>query len=159
LLVVSLAYAPLALLDSPGLRETAASVAAYDPVRARIAHELWDAGVRSVGTVDIGLLGYRDPDLRVLDLGGLTDRQIAGALGPHLDKDVPIDVLQARAPDAFLLLSRVPPLPDTSGVVRAAGFYGTERHVMATPWFGRSYHFRTSFELRPDYYMLWFERS
>jgi len=159
LLVAALAYAPLALLDSAPLHREAATIAAYDPVRVRIARTLSDAGVRSVGTVDIGLLGYRDPDLRILDLGGLTDRAIGGSPGPHLDKDVPIASLDARAPDAFLLLSRVPPVANPSGGVMAAGFYGTERRVMGTPWFRERYRFRTAFEIRPDYYMLWFERA
>jgi hypothetical protein len=133
--------------------------AGYNPVRANIVGSLWDAGVRSLGTVDVGLPAYILPDLVVLDLGGLTDADIARAPGPHVDKDIPVAYLDAHAPDAFLITSRLAPkLGDGGNGVMAAGHYPTEQRVMASDWFRDHYRYRTGVEIRYDFYLLWFER-
>lgn len=72
----------------------------YETGHGELAAWLQRALPRPGGTValmDIGIVGYRNPALRVLDISGLTDRTIARSPGPFLGKDYdPAYVLDQR---------------------------------------------------------------
>ena len=73
--------------------------------RSDIAQTLREVG-GPVALVDVGAFAY--PDLDVIDLGGITDPEVARSDGGHLDKRVSETWLRARSPRALLLHSRVP---------------------------------------------------
>ena len=61
------------------------------------------AAPRSVALVDIGALGFHS-ELEVVDLAGLTDREIARSTGRHLHKTFDLGyVFDVRAPDVIVL--------------------------------------------------------
>jgi hypothetical protein len=160
LLLAVLANLPLALLDTRSLAGEDDTAADYQPRRARAVETMLAAGVRSIATLDVGLPAWLAPDVSFLDLGGLTDRTIGRSPGRHGDKLVPEAYLAAHDPDAFLVLSRVPPaVGDDGHTVEVRAFYPVERRVLALPWFARHYHVKAAFPIRPDYYLVWFDRS
>lgn len=57
----------------------------------------------TVALMDVGIIGY-ESGLRVLDISGLTDREIARASGPFLDKRYPVETILARSPRFFVLV-------------------------------------------------------
>ena len=61
----------------------------------------------AVALMDIGRIGY-DTGLRVIDISGLTDREIARAPGGFLRKRYPVERLMARAPRFFVLVNDFP---------------------------------------------------
>jgi hypothetical protein len=157
LLLAVLANLPLALRDSRWLAQEDAIAADYQPKRARAIETLRSAGVRSIGTLDVGLPAWLAPEIAFLDLGGLTDWTIAHAPGPHEDKAIPEPYLAAREPDAFLVLSREPPEQATvGGDVAVRAFYPVERRVVGLSWFAQRYRVKGVFPIRPDYYIVWY---
>lgn len=58
--------------------------------------------------MDIGIIGWLAPQLRVIDITGLTDRAIAHSPGPFLDKRYPVAALLARAPRFMVLVAGYP---------------------------------------------------
>jgi hypothetical protein len=159
LLLLVFANVPLAAYDTRELARMGQQVRDYDAKRAAFVRAMQDAGVQSVGTLDIGLPSYLALDIDYLDLGGLTDRTIARSPGRHEDKEIATAYLDARSPDAFVFVSRFPAQVATEDhSVRVAGFYPVEKRVMGMPWFGQHYRYRTMIRLEPDYYMAWFER-
>jgi hypothetical protein len=160
LLLAVLANLPLALYDTRWLAREDDTAADYQPKRARAVETLRAAGVRSVGTLDVGLPAWLAPDVTFLDLGGLTDGTIAHARGPHEDKAIPEDYLAAREPDAFLVLSRDAPVQAVpGGVVDVRAFYPVERRVLGLPWFAQRYRVKGTFPIRSDYFIVWYAHS
>ena len=74
----------------------------------------------SVALMDIGLVGYLCPDLRILDVTGLTDRHIAKSPGVFLRKEYDPAYVFDRRPDFIVLVLKAPgdssrpPPPDTA---------------------------------------------
>ncbi|MCA9576798.1 MAG: hypothetical protein H6726_32165 [Sandaracinaceae bacterium] len=85
-----------ALRAQPGVRERGGAevLAALD-------------GASCVALVDIGYLGYTG-DLHVVDLGGITDLEVARLPGGHVSKRIPEGLLMARGVDAIVLHSSSP---------------------------------------------------
>jgi hypothetical protein len=157
LLLAVLANLPLALLDTRALAGEDQTAADYQPKRARAVETMVAAGVRSIATLDVGLPAWLAPDVSFLDLGGLTDRTIGRAPGTHGDKMVSPTYLEARDPDAFLVLTRAPPARGDDGrTVAVRAFYPVERRVLELPWFAQRYRVRAAFPIRRDYYLVWF---
>lgn len=61
-----------------------------------------------VALMDIGIVGYRDPGLRILDLSGLTDRFIARSPGPFLDKRYDLSYVLDQAPRWIVIALYLP---------------------------------------------------
>jgi len=159
LLAMALAYLPLSFR---GLRSLAARneyYAYWATVRGGTAHVLWNAGVRTVATVDIGLLGYVEPDLRVIDLAGLTDRVIASATGGNCDKIIPVAYLAERSPDAVLILAHDTPEAVAGGVAIGAYHYGSDRSLAESPWFRAHYRLRDWIRVTGTEVVYWFQRA
>ncbi|ANM28359.1 hypothetical protein ABI59_00035 [Acidobacteria bacterium Mor1] len=57
----------------------------------------------TVALMDIGIVGYRCPDQKILDLTGLTDRFIANSPGPFLDKQYDPAYVFDRSPEWIVL--------------------------------------------------------
>ncbi len=60
----------------------------------------------TVALVDIGIVGYRNPDLSVLDLSGLTDRHVAKSPGLFLEKSYDPAYVLDRAPRFVVIILR-----------------------------------------------------
>ncbi|HEU0107576.1 MAG TPA: hypothetical protein VFT38_15460 [Vicinamibacteria bacterium] len=58
----------------------------------------------TVALMDIGLVGYACPDLRILDLTGLTDRTIAKSPGTFLSKRYDPEIILGRKPEYIVLV-------------------------------------------------------
>ena len=82
--------------------------------------------------VDVGYLAYQS-GVEVIDLGGVTDPQIAQLPGGHLDKAIPVELLQGRDPQALLLHSAHRPR-HPEGRLRSLSGYPVERRVARLPW-------------------------
>jgi hypothetical protein len=156
LLLAVLANLPLGLLDTRLLAREDDTAADYQPKRARAVERLRAAGVRSLGTLDIGLPGWLAPEVAFVDLGGLTDAAIGRSPGVHEDKAIPEAYLATREPDAFLVLTREAPAVEGGGQVDVRAFYPVERRVLAMPWFAQHYRAKGTFPIRKDYYLVWF---
>jgi arabinofuranosyltransferase len=62
----------------------------------------------AVALMDIGMIGWDAQRLDVIDITGLTDRQIAHAPGGFLDKQFPVGELLARRPRYIVLVAGFP---------------------------------------------------
>lgn len=112
------------------LREKVTRTLLRDELRSALAYEIVAQGYRSVATFDIGFTGYVAPRLRMVDLGGLTDADIALAPGTHWDREIPASLFLARAPDLTLI---------TVSLAARRYSYGVEQRIVEAPWFRRSY--------------------
>ena len=140
-----------AVRERNGGRGLAVNGEGYRRAHIRVADYLDEHAMPgdAVALMDVGLIGWRVPRLRVIDITGLTDREIAHAPGGFLDKRYPVEALLARAP-RFLVL--VP------------GFRADER-IAADPAFARDYslifkvNHRERWSPPSDYWLHVFERN
>jgi arabinofuranosyltransferase len=131
----------------PELRSAGAS-------RERVGRELaaWlRAHTSRVALVDIGFLGYAS-EREIVDLGGITDPEVASFPGGHLGKRLPDGWLERRAPDALVLHSSLPPTAAADGRLISLRGYPVEMRAAQDPWVQR--HFRVAYRARyaPDYF-------
>jgi hypothetical protein len=115
-----------------------------DSSAARAAGELRDARLPAllgalapypdpVVALDIGALGYLG-ERQLIDLGGLVEPHIAYAPGGHVAKRIDAAWLEARAPGAIVLHSRVAPRVDAAGRLRWFAGFPVERAVLEQSW-------------------------
>ena len=146
-------------VDTRALAGRSEAAAHYEPFRDELVHRMEQAGVTSVGTLDIGRISYAAPGMRILDLGGLTDREIAHAPGDYQSKHLDPGLLERKAPDAFLFTSRVPPHERGPGEPPEIDLYHpVEREVASTAWFRERYRLRAVLPVRSDYFLCWYQR-
>lgn len=100
----------------------------------RLAHLAVAAWLRTharpgdaVALMDVGMIGYTNPDLRVIDISGLTDRAVAHAPGGFLEKRFPPQAILARAPRFFAL---VPDFPIDDAILALPEFSRRYRLVL-----------------------------
>lgn len=137
LLMVSLALAVAGIARGAAYRPTIGNVTGLDQTRASVARDLVDIGVESVGCVDIGIIGYSQPSLYILDLAGLVNPEIAAFPGDHLSRQPSVEYLEANAPDAFLLITSAP--PNLENGVDVDFIFDVERYLFHLPWFRENY--------------------
>jgi arabinofuranosyltransferase len=80
----------------------------------------------TVALMDIGRIGYAT-GLPIIDISGLTDREIARAPGGFLHKQYPVERLLARAPRFFVLVEG---FPIDEAILRDPGFVRDYRLVL-----------------------------
>ncbi len=96
---------------------------------------------QTVALMDIGLVGYFLPDLRILDITGLTDRAIARSPGTFLKKKYQVSYVLDRRPDFLVIVygaSGDPSLPPPPGT-RLVPWTGIESRIVGQPDFARLY--------------------
>ncbi|RZO51712.1 MAG: hypothetical protein EVA89_33115 [Sandaracinaceae bacterium] len=91
-----------------------------------------------VALVDVGFLAYRS-GVEVVDLGGITDPDVAYLPGGHAAKELDVGWLAARDPDTIVLSSRAPPRVDEAGRLLAFAGHPVEHRVASTAWFRARY--------------------
>lgn len=129
----------VAAVGVPAAGWVAAWPAAMEGARARrsggaaVANHLARDG-RRVALVDVGFLAYRSGVPDVVDLGGITDPEIASLPGGHLDKRIPEALLVDRAPDTLILHSEIPPVVDARGRLARFAGHPVERRVAGMAW-------------------------
>lgn len=100
------------------------------------------SGVRSVGLMDIGRLGFFT-GVGIFDFAGLTDARIAHAPGGLMKKDFDLDYLFVeRRPDVLILRFTEPPRFSPEGVPdfgRQAVGSPVEQHILLDPRLARLY--------------------
>lgn len=120
------------------IRDSNELLAAQDVSRASLARELLSRGARSAALYDIGVFGFAVPSMRIADLGGLTDRELAsrpGGLGRKLVDD---SWLRARDPDVVLANALPVALPGRPEP-RLRVQWPVERRLLALPSFAERY--------------------
>ena len=143
--------------DTKSMHDLSETVRHYDKYRDRMVESMWEGGVRSIGTLDIGRITHVEPELRVLDLGGLTDQEIAAGRGGYQSKEPPPELLERKRPNAFLFAAKEMPTMDGSGRPTVSAFhYRVERYVSELPWFRQRYYLREALPVRADYVLLWY---
>ncbi len=105
--LLATSYVVAGVLQRNGPNGLAVNAAGYRAAHHQVAAFLKEHGQRSdtVALMDVGIIGY-ESGLRVLDISGLTDRDVAHAPGGFLEKDYPIERLLAEAPRFFVLVNR-----------------------------------------------------
>lgn len=63
----------------------------------------------TVALMDIGIVGFRCPELRILDITGLTDRHIARSPGGFLDKHFDVSYVFDQRPEVLVIAVSGPP--------------------------------------------------
>lgn len=120
---------------------------------AALIHALHEGGIRSIATVNIGLVGYTAMDIRVIDLVGLCDAHIGRLPGAHLAKAPDATYLASRNIDAFILTSSHPITMGKNGGGTYTPDFRVENHIFQLPWFQRNYGYQGTLALSAtDYY-------
>lgn len=110
-----------------------------------------------IAALDIGLLGYVS-EAPFLDLGGLTQPEVAYAPGGHLDKRIDSAWLRDKSPALLVLHSKDPPRVDQTGHVRWFRGYPVERRVLEMEWVLRGYRVDAVIAYAPDYHYLFLKK-
>jgi hypothetical protein len=104
-----------------------------------------------VALVDIGFLAYAS-GVEAVDLGGITDPEIAALPGGHLTKAVSDSLLSHRRPDAVMLHSAQPPLVAADGRLLAIAGYPVEQRVGSSAWVRNRFRVALERTYAPHYY-------
>lgn len=105
------------------------------------------AGIKSVGTVDIGRFGYDNTDVEILDFAGLTDSYIGRCEGGHLTKKFDFSyIFDKRKPEAIILRVRKKPELSADGKLKKI-FVVTrlEASILMSKAFNEKYRFLLAF--------------
>jgi arabinofuranosyltransferase len=119
----------------------------------------------TVGLMDIGIIGYENPDLTILDTSGLTDRFIAKSPGGFLAKEYPVDYIFKQRRPRFLVVTITKRPQVIKGGIRydaAAAWTPADREILCAPELRRDYVYRGTFEHSmpgTQYCLLVFERQ
>ena len=150
---VGLALAVAMLVPLLDLAVQLPEVRAAGEVRERVGRPLalWLAAHASrVALVDVGFLPYVG-HFEVVDLGGVTDPEVARTPGAHLDKTIDPAWLASRAPDAIVLHASIAPRVSTTGELTSLAGYPVERRVARMPWVRASFRVARVVEYAPGY--------
>ncbi len=153
-----LAYSGANAVETHELQALAQDWEWRNEVSRNLARKFASEGVRSIGVVNIGMLGYAAPTLTFLDLAGLVDAEIARGPGRHVQKQPSDAYLLARAPDLYILASKNPITPDSTGRATYVAFLPVEEYVFARPWFNQRYRYAGSTQLFRSYFYHMFRR-
>ena len=103
----------------------------------------------TVALMDIGLVGFLNPDLRILDISGLTDRVIARSPGGFLHKEYDPAYILDQRPEV-VVITMVGPLGLAGPIDPGRLEPGTvaDRRLFAHPMFQNGYRFQKLFNHR-----------
>jgi hypothetical protein len=121
-----------------------------DEVGSVIAADL-QAHSRRVALVDIGYLGYAS-GREVIDLAGITEPAVAAFPGGHLNKQIDLSWLAARAPDTLVLHSSSPPLAAEDGSLTHLQGYPVEQRLAGSAWVLRTFRVVAVHRYAPSYF-------
>ncbi len=94
----------------------------------------------TIALMDIGLIGYRCMDQRILDITGLTDRFIARSPGPFLQKDYDPGYVLRQKPRFIVLVLAAPGDPSVAvPKLDVTTWTGIEGRIASHPDFQREY--------------------
>lgn len=93
----------------------------------------------TVALMDIGIVGFRCIDLKVLDLTGLTDRTIARSPGGFLQKQYPLSYVLDRRPEFVVVVFTAPEDLSADRPVSLVPWTEIERRLVVDPTFQRMY--------------------
>lgn len=98
-------------------RDVANSAHGYAVGHRALADWLHEVGIpgETVALMDVGLVGFRNPALRILDISGLTDRHIARSPGPLFRKQYDPAYVLDQQPRFIVLIITRPRLGDEPG--------------------------------------------
>ena len=139
--VVALACAgngiALALLGRNSGRGLAAHGEGYQRAHVVVGEYLREHGKPgdAVALMDIGMIGWYAPQLKVIDITGLTDRAIARAPGGFLDKRFKVEDLFARDPRYLVVVPR----------------FAADERIVAHPEFQKRYRLRLRLNYRAGF--------
>lgn len=95
---------------------------------------------QTVALMDIGIVGFRNPDLRILDVTGLTDRFIAKSPGEFLGKEFDPAYVFDRAPEMLVIVLHTAYEPDgTEDWNKLIPFTPIEERLLEHPEFRAHY--------------------
>ncbi len=94
----------------------------------------------TVALMDIGIVGYLNPQLHILDITGLTDRHIAKLPGGFLRKELDPSYVLDRRPRYIVVVFIAPKTPTGFNFARTVAFSPMEFNLLASPEFQRDYH-------------------
>jgi hypothetical protein len=152
--VLAVLLLPLAA-GAAALPELLRQPAARDRGAAQVLAALH--GAERVALVDIGYLAYAG-DFQVVDLGGITDLEIARLPGGHLSKRIPESLLRGRGVDAIVLHSTTPPRVE-AGRLQGIAAYPVELHVARMPFVRDEFRVTASVTYAADYHYVVLRRS
>jgi hypothetical protein len=120
------------------------------------------SGAQSIGTADIGIMGFF-PRIEMVDFAGLTDKYIGRSPGFHLKKQFDLSyIFEKRKPDIILLRVSRKPQIYPNGRIKSQVKSGVENRIIRHPDFRATYHFLfailPSHPARPYYGKLVFGR-
>ncbi|MCS6858072.1 MAG: hypothetical protein NZM37_10215, partial [Sandaracinaceae bacterium] len=136
--------------------EQADAVARSRAGAGRMLREWLESHARVVALVDIGFLAYRARWTPV-DLGGLTDPEIAKRPGGHCSKSVDVGDLLLRDVDTIVIHSRTPPAI-VDGWVSALSAHPVESSLVNDPRLKANFEIVGSLPYASDYYYIIFQR-
>ncbi len=114
----------------------------YQEGHEALARWLADATTpgKTVALMDIGIVGFRNPDLRILDVTGLTDRFIARSPGEFLGKEFDPAYVFDRAPEMLVIVLHTAYEPDgTEDWNKLIPFTPIEERLLEHPEFRAHY--------------------
>jgi hypothetical protein len=150
-LVCGISACALPLLDlALRVPEWRAAGASRERVGSVIAEQL-RAETQRVALVDVGYLGYAS-GRELIDLGGITEPDVAAMPGGHLNKHIDAEWLRGRAPDALLLHSSSPPSSAKDGRLLELHGYPVEQRVARMPWVANEFRVRQVYGYAPHYF-------
>ena len=153
-----LAIAPIEIARALELARGVQGRISVDATRRDLASYLESRSIESVALLDIGLLGWRAPSIRIVDLGGLIDPVIARQPGAHGAKRADLEELDRRRPDVVILTSGFDAEPREDGSTRVRARFVAEQHLEESAWLRERYAYVDTFEGSPAYRMHLFER-
>ena len=114
---------------------------------------------RVVALRDIGIVGWYLPQIRIVDLAGLTDRRIAASPGELGEKLIPLDELLSRDVDILVAHAERPPAGDDRRVsLTTNDLSPTIRALLTDPRFERTFRLARSIPFSGDHHLLVFAR-
>jgi hypothetical protein len=153
-----LIYLGMQAFRSYELSQNSRSWVERDAITRALARKMAARGVRTMATINIGLLGYEAPEMTVVDLVGLVDATIGTGPGGHLHKQPTDAYLLSRNIDMFVLTSSQPILRGPAGEASYVPDWPVEAHVFGRPWFNARYAFAGSIQFFTQHYYHLFER-
>jgi hypothetical protein len=129
-------------------------------VHRELVRQIQARGARAVALRDVGLVGYFCPDVRIVDLAGLTDRTVAHLPGSMDAKLIPLSYLVERDVDVLVAHAGAPPRSEGAQVrLTTADLSPTMAHLLAAPDFTARFRLVRRLPFSPEHQLYLFVRT